>query len=93
MIYELILTGRFKKSLKRAKKRGLDISLLEEVVDMLQNDIKLEDKYRDHELKGNFKGFRECHIQPDWLLMYLKEEDVLTLTLVDTGSHADLLNM
>ena len=65
MIYELILTGRFKKSLKRAKKRGLDISLLEEVVDMLQNDIKLEDKYRDHELKGNFKGFRECHIQPD----------------------------
>jgi mRNA interferase YafQ len=93
MIYELILTGGFKKSLKRAKKRGLDISLLEEVVDMLQNDIKLEDKYRDHELKGNFKGFRECHIQPDWLLMYLKEEDVLTLTLVDTGSHADLLNM
>ena len=93
MIYELILTGRFKKSLKWAKKRGLDISLLEEVVDMLQNDIKLEDKYRDHELKGNFKGFRECHIQPDWLLMYLKEEDVLTLTLVDTGSHADLLNM
>ena len=93
MIYELILTGRFKKSLKRAQKRGLDISLLEEVVDMLQNDIKLEDKYRDHELKGNFKGFRECHIQPDWLLMYLKEEDVLTLTLVDTGSHADLLNM
>ena len=93
MIYELILTGRFKKSLKRAKKRGLDISLLEEVVDMLQNDIMLEDKYRDHELKGNFKGFRECHIQPDWLLMYLKEEDVLTLTLVDTGSHADLLNM
>ena len=93
MIYELILTGKFKKSLKRAKKRGLDISLLEEVVDMLQNDIKLEDKYRDHELKGNFKGFRECHIQPDWLLMYLKEEDVLTLTLVDTGSHAELLNM
>lgn len=93
MIYELILTSKFKKSLKRAKKRGLDISLLEEIVDKLQNDIKLEDKYRDHELKGNFKGFRECHIQSDWLLMYLKEEDVLTLTLVDTGSHADLLDM
>ncbi len=93
MIYEIILTGKFKKSLKRARKRGLDISLLEEVVDMLQNDIRLEDKYRDHELKGNFKGFRECHVQPDWLLIYLKEEDVLTLTLVDTGSHADLLNM
>jgi mRNA interferase YafQ len=93
MIYELILTGKFKKSLKRARKRGLDISLLEEVVDKLQNDIKLEDKYRDHDLKGNLKGFRECHIQPDWLLLYLKEDDVLTLTLVDTGSHADLLNM
>lgn len=93
MTYELILTGKFKKSLKRARKRGLDISLLEEVVDKLQNDIKLEDKYRDHDLKGNLKGFRECHIQPDWLLLYLKEDDVLTLTLVDTGSHADLLNM
>lgn len=93
MTYKLILTGKFKKSLKRAKKRGLDISLLEEVVDKLQNDIKLEEKYHDHDLKGNFKGFRECHIQPDWLLMYLKEEEVLTLTLVDTGSHVDLLNM
>ena len=93
MIYELILTGKFKKSLKRAQKRGLDISLLEAVVDKLQNNIKLEEKYHDHELVGNLRGFRECHIQPDWLLIYLKEEDVLTLTLVDTGSHADLLNM
>ncbi len=93
MTYKLIFTGQFKKSLKRAKKRGLDISLLEEVVNMLQNDIKLDAKYRDHELRGNFKGFRECHIQPDWLLMYLKEEDILTLTLVDTGSHTDLLNI
>lgn len=93
MIYELILTSKFKKSLKRAKKRGLDISLLEQVVDKLQNDIELEDKHHDHNLKGNFAGFRECHVQPDWLLIYLKEEDILTLTLVDTGSHSDLLNM
>ena len=93
MIYKLILTKKFKKSLKRARKRGLDIFLVEEIVDKLQNNIKLDDKHQDHELKGNFKGFRECHIQPDWLLIYLKEEDVLTLTLVDTGSHADLLNM
>jgi mRNA interferase YafQ len=93
MKYEIILTSRFKKSLKNARKRGLDISLLEEVVDKLQADIKLEEKYHDHDLKGNFKGFRECHIQPDWLLIYLKVEDVLTLTLVDTGSHADLLKM
>ena len=56
-------------------------------------NIPLEEKYRDHELKGKYQGFRECHIQPDWLLIYLKENDVLTLTLVDTGSHADLFNM
>ena len=90
MQYELILTGKFKKSLKLAKKRGLDLKLLDKVITMLQNDIPLEEKYRDHELKGKYQGFRECHIQPDWLLIYLKENDVLTLTLVDTGTHADL---
>ena len=92
MQYELILTGKFKKSLKLAKKRGLDLKLLDKVITMLQNDIPLE-KYRDHELKGKYQGFRECHIQPDWLLIYLKENDVLTLTLVDTGTHADLFNL
>ena len=93
MQFELILTGRFKKSLKLAKKRGLDLKLLDKVITMLQNDIPLEEKYRDHELKGKYQGFRECHIQPDWLLIYLKENDVLTLTLVDTGTHADLFNL
>ena len=93
MQYELILTGKFKKSLKLAKKRGLDLKLLDKVITMLQNDIPLEEKYRDHELKGKYQGLRECHIQPDWLLIYLKENDVLTLTLVDTGTHADLFNL
>ena len=93
MQYELILTGKFKKSLKLAKKRGLDLKLLDKVITMLQNDIPLEEKYRDHELKGKYQGFRECHIQRDWLLIYLKENDVLTLTLVDTGTHADLFNL
>ena len=93
MQYELILTGKFKKSLKLAKKRGLDLKLLDKVITMLQNDIPLEEKYRDHELKGKYQGFRECHIQPDWLLIYLKENDVLTLTLVDTGTHADWVNL
>lgn len=93
MQYELILTGKFKKSLKLAKKRGLDLKLLDKVITMLQNDIPLEEKYRDHELKEKYQGFRECHIQPDWLLIYLKENDVLTLTLVDTGTHADLFNL
>ena len=93
MKYDLMLTGKFKKGLKLAKKRGLDIKLLEDIVDKLQNGIPLEKKYCDHELQGKFKGFRECHIQPDWLLMYLIEDDVLTLTLVDTGTHSDMFKM
>lgn len=93
MKYELILTGKFKKGLKLAKKRGLNIALLNSVVEKLLQGIPLEEKYKDHELKGEFKGFRECHIQPDWLRMYLLEDDILTLTLVDTGTHADLFNL
>ena len=58
MQYELILTGKFKKSLKLARKRGLDITLLDDIVTMLQNNIPLEEKYRDHELKGKYQGFR-----------------------------------
>lgn len=90
MKYELILTGRFKKSLKSAKKRGLDISLLDSIVEKLLQGIPLDKKFRDHPLKGKWSSFRECHIQPDWLLIYLIEDDILTLTLVDTGTHADL---
>ena len=75
------------------KKRGKNLSLLEEVIDTLRQGKALEERFRDHELKGNLKGFRECHIQPDWLLIYLIEDDILTLTLVDTGSHSDLLNL
>ena len=88
MQYELILTGKFKKSLKLAKKRGLDLKLLDKVITMLQNDIPLEEKYRDHELKGKYQGFRECHIQPDWLLVYRIENDLLVLTLSRTGTHS-----
>lgn len=90
MRYKLVLTGKFKKSLKLARKRGLDLGLMDDVVEKLLSGIPLEEKYRDHELIGNYKGFRECHIQPDWLLVYLVENDILTLTLVDTGTHADL---
>lgn len=90
MKYELVLSGRFKKGLKTAKKRGLDISLLNFIVDRLLQGIPLDEKYKDHALKGDWDGFRECHIQPDWLLIYLIEDDILTLTLIDTGTHADL---
>ena len=92
MKYELVLTGRFKKGLKLAKKRGLDISLLADIVEKLLHKIPLEMKNKDHALSGNYKGYRECHIQPDWLLIYLIEEDILTLTLIDTGTHADLFD-
>ncbi len=93
MSYIIKFTSAYKKSYKLMKKRGLDISLLDDVVDTLRQSKILEEKYHDHELKGKLKGFRECHVQPDWLLIYLIEDDILTLTLVDTGSHSDLVNM
>ena len=90
MKYDLVLSGRFKKSLKLAKKRGLDISLLDSVVKDLLYQIPLNAKHKDHALRGKWSGFRECHIQPDWLLIYLVEDDILILTLIDTGTHSDL---
>ena len=89
-MYQIKFTSAYKKSYKLMKKRGLDLTLLNNVVDKLRQGIPLDDKYRDHELTGNYVGFRECHIKPDWLLIYLIEDDVLTLTLVNTGTHADL---
>lgn len=93
MKYTIKHSAKFKKNYKLARKRGLDISILKEIIIKLGNGIPLDAKYKDHALKGGWKGFRECHIQPDWLLIYLIEDDILTLTLVDTGTHADLLKM
>ena len=92
-MYTIRFTSTFKKRYKLMKKRGLDLSLLDEVVDQLRQGKELDEKYRDHMLKGEYAGFHECHIKPDWLLIYLIENDILTLTLVDTGSHADLFKM
>ena len=92
-MYEVKFTTAFKKSYKLMKKRGLDISLLDDAVDKLRQGIPLEEKYKDHGLSGNYEGFRECHIKPDWLLIYLIENDILTLTLFDTGSHSDLFKL
>lgn len=89
-MYDVKFTTAYKKSYKLMKKRGLDISALDDVVDLLRQGKQLDEKYRDHGLTGNFVGFRECHIRPDWLLVYFIENDVLTLTLVDTGTHADI---
>ena len=73
------------------KKRGLDISLLDDVIDILRQGKKLDEKYHDHKLVGEFNVFNECHIKPDWLLLYLIEDDILTLTMIDTGPHSDIL--
>ena len=89
-MYQVKFTIAYKKAYKLMKKRGLDISLLDKVVDLLRQGRQLEERYCDHGLIGNFAGFRECHIKPDWLLIYLIENDILTLTLIDTGSHSDL---
>ena len=83
---------RFKKDYKLAKKRGLDISLLEYIINELANQRQLEQKYQDHPLSGDYTGFRTCHIQPDWLLVYLVENNVLILTLTRTGTHSDLFS-
>ena len=89
-MYQVKFTTTFKKSYKLMKKRGLDISLLDDVIDKLRQGIPLDEKYKDHCLSGNFDGFHECHIKPDWLLVYLIEDDILTLTLVNTGTHSDI---
>lgn len=92
-MYKLKFTSAYKKSYKLIKKRGYDLKLLDDVIDLLQNGIPLPPQFHDHGLEGRFKGFRECHIKPDWLLIYLIEHDILTLTLVDTGSHSDLFKL
>ena len=90
--YVVKATSQFKKDYKLAMKRGLKISLLDEVIALLSRGEKLPEKYRDHALIGNWLGHRECHILPDWLLIYRIENDVLVLTLSRTGSHSDLLD-
>ena len=90
--YLVKVTSQFKKDYKLAVKRGLKISLLDEVVTMLSQGESLPEKYRDHTLIGNWFGHRECHILPDWLLIYRIENNVLVLTLSRTGSHSDLLD-
>ena len=88
--YKIVQTGIFRKDLKKAIRRGYNIKLLEEVVDTLAAGIPLPEKYRDHKLTGNYKEFRECHITPDWLLIYEIAEKEIILYLTRTGTHSDL---
>ena len=85
-------TTQFRKDYKLAMKRGLRIALLEEVVERLAMGESLPEKNRDHALSGNWNGYRECHILPDWLLIYKLEDNVLILTLARTGTHSNLFN-
>lgn len=80
----------FKKDFKRIKKRGYDISRLEKIVELLANEVPLPEQFKDHNLSGNYYGFRECHIAPDWLLIYQVNNNELVLVLSRTGSHSDL---
>lgn len=85
-------TTQFRKDYKLAKKRGLNMALLESVLSTLLARNALAPKYRDHALVGSYKDFRECHIQPDWLLIYRVDAEALVLVAVRTGSHADLFD-
>jgi len=88
--YKPVESSLFKKTRKLAYKRGLDLSLLQEVIILLAKGEALPPKYRDHQLKGRLSVFRECHIKGDWLLIYRIIEDTLVLSLHSTGTHADL---
>lgn len=92
MKYEVVGTSAFKKDLKLIKKRHKDLEKLRTVVNKLSNGETLDEKYRDHSLVDStrFKNCRECHIEPDWLLVYRINNDELILLLVETGSHSDL---
>ena len=90
MKYRVYKTTGFRKSLRKMLKRGKDIDKLEAVVQMLSNDIPLPQKYRDHALVGDLIGFRDCHIENDWVLIYKIQNDILLLPLPDTGTHSDL---
>ena len=90
MIYSIKPTSRFKKDLKTILKRGYDRDLLAKVINALSAGEKLDEIYKDHALTGDYIGHRECHIQPDWLLIYRYDDDVLVLTLSRTGTHSDL---
>jgi len=83
-------SSKFKKDFKIIIKRGYNISPFEEVLNLLREEKPLPERYNDHSLKGYFTGHRECHITPDWLLIYKKENDMITLSLTRTGTHSDL---
>lgn len=88
--FDIVWTNQFKKDYKLAMKRNLEIDLLDDIIRKLASGEPLLEKNKDHALTGNWMGHRECHVQPNWLLIYRIENDLLVLTLARTGSHSDL---
>ncbi len=91
--YGITATKQYKKDYKRLIKSGFDVRKLEAVIDQLASGSKLADRHHDHALRGELKQTRECHIGPDWLLRYCKDDDQLVLLLICTGTHRDVLGI
>jgi len=89
-MYSLRTTGQFEKDFKLCKRRGYKMELINSVILSLEQKGVLESRFKPHKLTGNYKGFWECHIQPDWLLIWLQKETSKTITLARTGTHSDL---
>ena len=89
--YHIHYKKLFRKQYQQLKKRGYDMSLINDVVDRLAKGETLSPKHRDHPLLGKRKGYRDCHIKDDWILIYRVDKDVLILILSETGTHADTL--
>lgn len=90
MKYSILFSNQFKRSYKKCLKRGCNKDLLQEVITILAETGKLPIRYKPHKLVGEWNGLWECHIQPDWLLIWEQRETELVLILTDTGSHSDL---
>ena len=90
MKYDIVITNQCKRDIKLARKQGKNIDLLFEVADLLSEGKKLDPKYKDHALSGDYNGKRECHLEPDFLLIYEKREREIVLYLVRVGSHSEL---
>lgn len=91
-MYEFDYSSQFKKDLKKVTKQGLDISLLQDVLEQLKTNGKVEEKYKPHPLKSNWIGYMDCHIAPDWVLIYKVAEEIKLVRLARTGSHSEVLS-
>ena len=92
-MYRIEFTNEMKRNAKLMRKRGKDMTKLTKVLDLLSTGDPLPSQYRDHQLTGSLRDFRECHIEPDWLLIYQIHNDILVLTATGAGTHADLFGL